>query len=166
MNEYSHKYKINSLLMVLFFLLTCAGCVRASGYYIINLTGYNHTEGSIAYFSARVGEGKGGGEGYLGAGTGGGSMTCCIQVPEKWKKNLKATVKFNISLEGIDREITKEVFVPEYTKEDAGHVSVHFLFDGSVKVFITQYALGHRKYPLRGNEAELKQGVPIDIIWE
>lgn len=56
--------------------------------------------------------------------------------------------------------------MPKYLSDEAGHLSVHFLYDGSIKVFVTQYALGHRKYPLSGKEAEMKLGVPLEIVWQ
>lgn len=42
----------------------------------------------------------------------------------------------------------------------------HFLHDGSYKILVTKYLLGHRKYPLAGKEAELEPGIPLEIIWE
>ena len=93
-------------------------------------------------------------------------MTCCIQAPIKWEANLRATVKFTANVNGADNEIIKEVLIPKYSKEEAGHVSVHFLYNGDIKVFVTQYALGHRKYPLNGKEAEMKPGVPLEIVWQ
>ena len=146
--------------------LISTGCARGMNYYGTHITGYNHSQHDIAYFSAKIGDGKSGGEGYIGAGTGGGSMTCCIQVPIKWEANLRATVRFTADVNGADKEIIKEVSIPKYSSDDAGHVSVHFLYDGSVKVFFTQYSLGHRKHPLIGKESEMKPGVPTEIIWQ
>jgi hypothetical protein len=54
--------------------------------------------------------------------------------------------------------------VPKYDAKTAGSLNVHFLHNGEVKVFITKYTLGHRDYPLKGKEAEMKPGVPIEII--
>jgi hypothetical protein len=162
MRENINSLKTYFLLGALVFMMF-VGCARAGEYYGTDLTGYNHTRGGIAYYSVKIGDGKFAGAGYLGAGSGGGGMTCCIQVPVKWKNKLMATVKFTSS-NGINKEVTKDVFIPEYTDENAGHVGVHFLADGNVKVFVSKFGLGHEKYPLRGKEAELKGGVPINTI--
>ena len=62
--------------------------------------------------------------------------------------------------------VAKTVFIPRYDSSDAGRFVVHFLHDGSYKVFVTKYLLGHRKYPLSGKETELQPGKPLEIIWE
>lgn len=54
-------------------LLIVTGCARGINYYGTHLAGYNHSQHDISYYSAKIGTGAGGGEGYLGAGTGGGA---------------------------------------------------------------------------------------------
>lgn len=79
---------------------------------------------------------------------------------------MKATVVMNTIKDGKDISVEKTVPVPQYSQDDAGMFVVHFLHDGSYKVFVTKYSLGHRKYSLSGKEAELEPGVPLEIIWE
>lgn len=79
---------------------------------------------------------------------------------------MKATVIMNTIKDGKDISVEKMVPVPQYSQDDVGMFVVHFLHDGSYKVFVTKYSLGHRKYPLSGKEAELEPGVPLEIIWE
>jgi hypothetical protein len=62
--------------------------------------------------------------------------------------------------------VEKMVPILQYSCAEASKLVVHFLHDGSYKVFVTRYLLGHRKYPLSGKEAELEPGVPLEIIWE
>ena len=79
---------------------------------------------------------------------------------------MKATIVMD-TVKGDRRiRVEKIVSIPQYTSSDASIFVVHFLHDGSYKVFVTKYSLGHRKYPLSGKEAELEPGVPLEIIWE
>ena len=79
---------------------------------------------------------------------------------------MKATIVMSTVKNGKDIRVEKTVFVPQYARADAGRFVVHFLHDGSYKVLVTKYLLGHRKYPLSGKEAELEPGIPLEIIWE
>lgn len=79
---------------------------------------------------------------------------------------MKATIVMNTVKNGKRIRVEKTVFIPRYDSSDAGRFVVHFLHDGSYKVFVTKYLLGHRKYPLAGKEAELEPGIPLEIIWE
>lgn len=117
-------------------LMLSVGCLQRS--YGANLIGYNHTKDSIASYSVKIGDGQFTGAGFLGAGSGGGGMTCCIQIPTKWTSRTEATVKFE-DPKRADSIIVKRVLVPQYSDDTAGHVIVHFLADGNVKVFVTKY---------------------------
>ncbi|ATD61119.1 hypothetical protein CNX70_13800 [Janthinobacterium svalbardensis] len=87
-------------------------------------------------------------------------------MPSVWKPGMKATISMHILKNGKPIRVEKIVSVPRYNSSDVGRFVVHFLHDGSLKVFVTKYSLGHRKYPLSGKEAELEPGVPLEIIWE
>lgn len=65
----------------------------------------------------------------------------------------------------VDAIVERVVEIPKYDLKNADLFSVHFLRNGEVKVFVTGLLLGHRDYPLKGKDAELKPGVPIKIIW-
>lgn len=123
----------------------------------LNLVPYNHMTDGIANFDVQVKGGSKSGGGFLHAGSGGGSMICCVSVPQKWQPDLTAKVSAEVYRQSGEKyDIAQEVFIPPYTPEQAGHVSVHFLRDGEVKIFVTRYALWHPDYPLKGREAELK----------
>lgn len=79
---------------------------------------------------------------------------------------MKATIVMDTIKNGKAIRVEKTVLVPQYSRAEASMFVVHFLYDGSYKVFVTKYLLGHRKYPLAGKEAELKPGIPLEIIWE
>ena len=114
----------------------------------VSLVGYNHTDRSIYSFSVD----KTGGP-SLWRHSGGGNFTCCITIPEKYRPGMTVTVAKS-DFNGENR-MEWVVPVPPYKGEDGGRFKVHFLRDGSVKVFVTRYALWHPDYPLKGPEAEL-----------
>ena len=51
--------------------------------------------------------------------------------------------------------------MPPYDK--VSRLAVHFLRNGEVKVFATMYGLSHPDYPLQGEEATMKPGVPLRL---
>ena len=132
----------------------------------VSLTAYNHTESGVGSYIVTLADGTSVEAGYLGPGEGGGGETCCLSIPSAWKPDMKATISMHILKNGKPIQVEKTVFVPRYNSSDAGRFVVHFLHDGSLKVFVTKYSLGHRKYPLSGKEAELEPGIPLEIIWE
>ena len=115
------------------------------------ITGYNHTDKSIASFDV---DGIWGGNAL--PHTGGGSTTCCLQLPLPWHPGL--TVK--IDWEDEQGEHERVVAVPSYDKKSIGTFNVHFLRSGEIKVFDVRGSLGTPDYPLQGEEANLKPGVP------
>jgi uncharacterized membrane protein len=131
----------------------------------LELTAYNHTSEGISWYSVSTSEGSDGGAGYLGAGAGGGGFTCCVSVPSKWRPGLTVSVTRATIIDGIEKKVVQTVPVPKYDSETASTLNIHFLRDGGTKVFVTRVMLGHRDYPLKGREAELKPGIPIEIRW-
>lgn len=127
----------------------------------MNLVGYNHMADGIADFDVQFKGGQKAGGGFLDAGSGGGAMICCVSVPEKWRPGIVAHVDAEAYRKSGEKyTISKDVPLPEYKPEQAGHLSVHFLRSGEVKLFVTRYALWHPDYPLKGRDAELKPGAP------
>ena len=131
-------------------LVLCAllfGCLEEEKM-SVSLVGYNRTDTEIYGFSVD----KSGGP-YLSPHSGGGNITCCITIPEKYRPGM--TVKVSRFDFGGENRVEWVVPVPPYKGEDGGRFKVHFLRDGSVKVFVTRYALWHPDYPLKGPEAQL-----------
>ena len=123
-----------------------------------SLTGYNHTDKSIGAFYVNGGWG-----GNIFPGTGGGKFVCCADLPNPWHEGLSVTVEW----EDEDGSMHKRVVpVPQYEAGKSSGLKVHFLRSGQIKVFAGPVYLGHRNYPLKGVEAELKPGVPIEILEE
>jgi hypothetical protein len=151
---------------MLFLIVLTTACSKESATTSLELTGYNHMVKGISRYSASV-DGRTGAEaGYLHPGEGGGGFTCCISVPSLWRPGMTVIVSMTQVENGKDKTVTHVVSVPMYDATDARTLSVHFLYSGDVKVFVTKYTLGHRAYPLKGKEAELEPGVPLEIIWE
>ncbi|AON53074.1 DUF3304 domain-containing protein [Herbaspirillum seropedicae] len=156
------RFNLSGLLSIvaLAMLAIVSGCSNAeapAARMTLNLVPYNHMTDGIANFDVQIKGGSKSGGGFLDAGSGGGSMICCVSIPEKWQPGLTAKVTAEVYRNSGEKyDIAKEVPIPEYTREQAGHLSVHFLRDGEVKIFVTRYALWHPDYPLKGREAELK----------
>ena len=146
--------------------LLSAGCARHERQITVSLTAYNHGEHGVGSYTVTLADGSSAHAWYLGPGEGGGGDTCCLSIPAAWKPGMLAAIVMDTVKDGKDIRVEQTVAIPPYASADAGRFVVHFLHDGSYKVFVTKYSLGHRKYPLSGKEAELKPGVPLEIIWE
>ncbi|WP_374582012.1 DUF3304 domain-containing protein [Pseudoduganella sp.] len=129
----------------------------------MEVVGYNHSARGISSFAVAVGTSERE-AGYIGPGQGGGSNFCCVAVPSQWTPGLKAKVTL-MRLDGSNYSTSEQVVeIPKYGKGDNAFFAVHFLRDGRVKVFVTSYTLWHKNYPLKGKEAEMKPGEPIEVI--
>ncbi|MGX9698018.1 DUF3304 domain-containing protein [Janthinobacterium lividum] len=155
-----------SVFLCIFMAFSNIACSKESMKTSVSLTAYNHTENGVGSYIVTLADGTSVEAGYLAPGEGGGGETCCLSIPSVWKPGMKATISMHILKNGKPIRVEKMVSVPRYNSSDAGRFVVHFLHDGSLKVFVTKYSLGHRKYPLSGKEAELQPGVPLEIIWE
>lgn len=158
--------KLACIFLCIFLSFSNIACSKESMKTSVSLTAYNHTESGVGSYIVTLADGTSVEAGYLAPGEGGGGETCCLSIPSVWKPGMKATISMHILKNGKPIRVEKTVSVPRYNSSDAGRFVVHFLHDGSLKVFVTKYSLGHRKYPLSGKEAELEPGVPLEIIWE
>jgi hypothetical protein len=117
------------------------------------VTGYNHTDQEITW---TVNNQAGG---YTFPHTGGGKTSCCVSLPAKWRPGTKVVVSWVV---GTGTKMTDtEVQVPRYQTDQVGGLNVHFLRDGSIRVFATMLDLRHPDYPLKGEAAQLKAGVEL-----
>lgn len=154
------------VILSMFVVILCLpACSKQSNTSSLSLSAYNHTDRGIAWYSVEIPSGESGGAGYLGPGMGGGGFTCCVAVPSTWRAGLLVKVSKVIMVNDEKKAIDRVVEIPKYDLTHASIFSVHFLRNGEVKVFVTGLLLGHRDYPLKGKEAELELGVPIEIIW-
>ncbi|WP_246119059.1 MULTISPECIES: DUF3304 domain-containing protein [Cupriavidus] len=114
----------------------------------LEMVGYNHTDEGIYAFAVN----KSGGP-YLAPHRGGGNFTCCASVPRTYRPGMTLDVEWVNNIKDIPKQRT--VVVPPYRPQDGGMLSVHFLRDGNVKVFVTMVGPRHPTYPLQGDEARL-----------
>lgn len=114
-----------------------------------SITGYNHIpDWSISGFSINGGSGS-----NLDPGTGGSSISCCVEIPKHWRPGLKAKVTWSYDTTQTDPRTPPppqeaEVDIPEYTPENMGSAQVHFYPNHRIKVVISKYYLGNPKYPM------------------
>lgn len=160
------KKRLSCAIFSIFILSSIVACNKESMKTAVSLTAYNHTENGVGSYIVTLDDGSSVEVGYLAPGEGGGGETCCISIPATWKPGVNATIAMHILKNGKPLRVEKTVSIPSYNSSETGRFVVHFLHDGSLKVFVTKYSLGHRKYPLAGKEAELEPGVPLEIIWE
>lgn len=132
--------------------LCVSACHPKEDTFSSQITGYNHTDHTIASFDVN---GVWGGNAVRHAG--GGSSTCCIELPLPWREIL--TVKINWE-DDAGQQHERVVPVPRYDQKSLGIFNVHFLRSGEIKVFDLNGILGSPDYPLQGDEANLKPGVP------
>ena len=121
------------------------------------IVGYNHTDTTIVQFLINGGNG----DSALRPHQGGGSTSCCVMVPDHWRPGLKVEISWTNDLKNYHKKI---VPIPKYEK--VGDLTVHFLRNGDVKIFVTHIFLGHPDYPLTGPEAGLRAGEdPVREDW-
>lgn len=115
------------------------------------ITGYNHTDKTIASFAIN---GVWGGNVF--PHTGGGSSACCLQLPMPWHDGLTVKVDWE---DDKGQQHERVVPVPRYDAKSLGIFNVHFLRSGEIKVFDLNGILGSPDYPLQGDEANLSPGI-------
>jgi hypothetical protein len=128
--------------------LVHTGCADTT--YGADIVPYNHTSSDIA---AVYVNGTWGGNSF--AHSGGGKFVCCAELPKRSPKDFSVTI-------GWDDESFKhhERLVKVEPYSQPGHLAVHFLRGDKIKVFVVSVYLNHPDYPLKGEEATLRPGVP------
>lgn len=111
------------------------------------IKGYNHTTSQPIYnftINGRMGH-------NISPGGGGGSESCCVSLPQRWRSGLKANVTWTYDSFQTDtspppppQEI--EVDIPEY--KHPGSIQVHFYDNHKVKIVVSRCGLGHPFYPM------------------
>ncbi|MHB9798112.1 DUF3304 domain-containing protein [Pseudomonas sp. MT3] len=130
------------------------------------IEGYNHTSAAINWFKV-----NGAGGSNFGPHLGGGSQTCCVSLPTKWRPGLKVVIEWekdpapyayakwperpfsdawNRRMEASKAEYTRHRAVVELPPYDrVGAVVVHFFPCDQVKVIATLHAYGHPQYAIK-----------------
>jgi len=107
------------------------------------ITGINHTSTYIAAFF--VNDAYGGNISKRGEGGGGGTVTCCLPVPEHYTNGLKVHVRWNASNSSQDHWQERDVEVDPYP-DGGGNAWVNFLPDGAVRIIVTNENLWGDSY--------------------
>ena len=119
----------------------------------VEVSGYNHMKDqSIAGFSV-----NGAGGPNIGPESGGGKFNCCIEIPKRWHRGMKAKVEwsYGYGIEGPGSQPPPQetvVDIPEYTSENLGPVQVHFYDNHRVKVVVSKFGIRSPCGPLREEE--------------
>ncbi|NML32736.1 DUF3304 domain-containing protein [Paraburkholderia antibiotica] len=132
---------------LILFSIALSSCQAKSDTIGLDVTGYNHTDKDIGFYSVN---GQGG---SFVARHGQGGSACCVSIPEKYIPGMTVTLRWGG--EEIGKEQERVVSVPPYTADTAGHIAVHFLKNGDIEVFVTMYYPENANYPLKGSAAKL-----------
>jgi len=107
----------------------------------VGITGIDHLADHLSVQNFWV-------DGYNAAQAGkGGRTVCCAMVPARWRQGLKVHVRWNVTnwRDRTSESFEREVEVDRY--QETGHMFVHFLADGSVRVLLSDYYPESDKYP-------------------
>ncbi len=99
----------------------------------ISLTGLNYTGYYIIDFTANGYSGA-----NIGPNGGGGSFVCCVSIPNRWREDLYATVKWQDDSARPETLKERIVKVPRYADGDFGSFVVHFYQNDVVRVLVNK----------------------------
>ncbi len=111
------------------------------------IMGYNHTVDRPIYnFTVNGAMGH-----NISPGGGGGSESCCVSIPERWRPGLKATIAWTYDSFQTDPNPPPpsqkvEMEIPQYNHP--GNFQIHFYADHKIKVVISPCGLGHPFHPM------------------
>ena len=141
------RFFIRFVFAIMLLSLSLGACSSSDDLVPVKVIGYNHTDKYIHMFTVNEG---GGGNAF--AHSGGGKFVCCVAVPIQWRPGLRAKVRWMNEDDSWNESV---VDIPKYDGNNIDGFYVHFLRDGTVKVFVWGGDLDTPGYPLKGKEAEL-----------
>lgn len=135
------RLRVYWLVLLCIGLGACQGGVSGEDWVGAGLTGIDHLPDhmSVPRFSL---------DGQSGAQAGkGGSTVCCAALPSKWRPDLTAVVRWRVTnwRDCHGESFEQTVTVDRY--EVLGHIWVHFLADGSVRVVSSDEGPRSPTYP-------------------
>jgi hypothetical protein len=101
----------------------------------------NHTEKFI--YTTRVNDGGGGHAYPYSAGI---ANICCVTVPDKWRPDLKFSVRWDIPIGS--KHVCKEKVVEVERYDEPGSVYLHFFPDDQVRIVVTTWVGGAPECPI------------------
>ena len=112
----------------------------------VEVSGFGHLGpgwGVPSYYVNGVSGGNSSGVG------GGGSFSCCVSIPSKWREGLVVKVKWNArggnNENDLDHHYEKILSIPYY--DEPGTLRVHFFPDGIAAIVVSSHFLGNPNYP-------------------
>jgi hypothetical protein len=149
------KVRAVLLLLIVPLLVACKPSPDKEEMGAAGLTGIDHLADhlSVQDFSMN-------GHGGTQAGKG-GSTVCCASLPLKWRPDLTAVVRWNVTNWRDCFGENFETVVPVERYEELGHIWVHFLSDGSVRVLSSNEGPRSQTYP--GPHDVIPQKEPWDV---
>ena len=159
--------RLLQLVMALALLALASACQPAEpeepskpASYAAGITGYNFTSEGVQEFYVNGQWGS-----NLPPYGGGGGTTCCVNVPKHWRPGLVAKIDWTmgrwttpyesrkhlpireqIACCSAERTLSKTVPIERYDPEGGG-LQVFFLPNDEIKVWVSNYDLGHEKHP-------------------
>lgn len=107
----------------------------------VGLTGIDHLADHLSVQNFWV-------NGYNGAQAGkGGSLVCCVAIPNKWRPGLMAHVEWNVTNWKERTSQTYRTDVPIDRYDEVGTMFVHFLADGRVRITLANMSAHSPIYP-------------------
>jgi len=135
------------LALALMFALGSGACSSKEKTVGLEIVDYNHTIDRSIYNLSVNGAGAPG----SGPRSGGGSFTCCVQIPKIWHPGMKVKIAWEYQAGDIlpppPPNQAVEVEVPQYGPNDLGFFAVHFYPGHKVKVLVTRLTIKHPDYP-------------------
>lgn len=143
------------------------------------LTGIQHLGSNFKIDEFNVDGTDGGNVGWEG---GGGSSSCCVKIPRKWRPGLTVMVRWAASnwskanrsetaagnYESVSTEGMYRARIPIEKYTEAGDLYVHFFAGGKARVVSTLYSRGIYHPILDSDDRAIEQattGVPVDQLF-
>lgn len=141
-----------------------------------SLTGVHHLGSDYVinrfYINQSIGD-------NIGEGGGGGSMVCCMTLPQKWQPSMSVDVRWKVhriirsadpklpDTEEIEGIYQAQVPVEEY--KEPGDFFVHFFSNGRVRVVVSSDRSNGERHPIRREDTKAMQaatrGKPIKALF-
>lgn len=117
---------------------------RDEAMYPLKVTLYNYTDKGISIYLDDMF--IGGVNPYVG----GGSISCCVSIPAKWKPNTNVLARWDETTAGNTNVSNYQQIIPlePYTDEDRGELQVHILPGQKIKLIVTKYDWEQPEHPM------------------
>jgi len=156
-------YPIMSLMLVgaiIWFCMTLYKTFKVENYSVATITGVQHLGSDYLIKVFYIDKYNGG---VVGESGGGGGIMCCIKIPRKWYKGLKAEIRWQVQhiIRSNNPEIEDtaeaagmyQAQVPVEAYEKPDDLYVHFFSDGRVRVVVSGTSPSWEGHPIQRRDA-------------